>query len=88
MNCQRTVPFAPGERSGSGLFRYDDLMALAPVRLDKTAPWTDCHIVWASKAARAVSGNQLRMTIMKWHTPRVSEVCIGLEINDYLPAEL
>jgi len=25
---------------------------------------------------------------MKWHTPRLVEVCVGLEINDYLPAEL
>jgi coenzyme PQQ precursor peptide PqqA len=25
---------------------------------------------------------------MKWAKPRIEEVCIGLEINDYLPAEL
>jgi coenzyme PQQ precursor peptide PqqA len=31
---------------------------------------------------------QMETTMKKWHTPRVSEVCIGLEINDYLPAEL
>lgn len=27
-------------------------------------------------------------TTMKWTTPRITEVCVGLEINDYLPAEL
>jgi coenzyme PQQ precursor peptide PqqA len=25
---------------------------------------------------------------MKWNTPKVTEVCIGMEINDYFPAEL
>lgn len=25
---------------------------------------------------------------MKWSTPKVSEVCVGMEINDYFPAEL
>jgi coenzyme PQQ precursor peptide PqqA len=25
---------------------------------------------------------------MKWVKPTIAEVCIGLEINDYLPAEL
>jgi coenzyme PQQ precursor peptide PqqA len=25
---------------------------------------------------------------MKWVKPKIEEVCIGLEINDYLPAEL
>jgi coenzyme PQQ precursor peptide PqqA len=27
-------------------------------------------------------------TAMKWTTPKVTEVCIGMEINDYMPAEL
>jgi coenzyme PQQ precursor peptide PqqA len=26
--------------------------------------------------------------IMKWSTPKVIEICIGMEINDYFPAEL
>jgi coenzyme PQQ precursor peptide PqqA len=26
--------------------------------------------------------------VMKWSTPKVIEVCIGMEINDYFPAEL
>jgi coenzyme PQQ precursor peptide PqqA len=25
---------------------------------------------------------------MKWSTPKVVEICIGMEINDYFPAEL
>ncbi|WP_081803665.1 pyrroloquinoline quinone precursor peptide PqqA [Halotalea alkalilenta] len=24
---------------------------------------------------------------MKWHAPKIEEICIALEINDYLPAE-
>jgi coenzyme PQQ precursor peptide PqqA len=27
-------------------------------------------------------------TTMKWVKPTIEEVCIGLEINDYFPAEL
>jgi coenzyme PQQ precursor peptide PqqA len=26
-------------------------------------------------------------TIMAWNTPTLIEICIGLEINGYLPAE-
>lgn len=25
---------------------------------------------------------------MRWKKPRVKEICVGLEINDYYPAEL
>jgi len=25
---------------------------------------------------------------MKWMKPRIEEICVGLEINDYFPAEL
>jgi len=25
---------------------------------------------------------------MRWKKPKVKEVCVGLEINDYFPAEL
>jgi len=25
---------------------------------------------------------------MKWFTPRIEEICIGMEINAYFPAEL
>jgi coenzyme PQQ precursor peptide PqqA len=25
---------------------------------------------------------------MKWHTPKIVEICVALEINDYVPAEL
>ncbi|WP_421710351.1 pyrroloquinoline quinone precursor peptide PqqA [Algihabitans sp.] len=24
---------------------------------------------------------------MKWNTPRIEEICIGMEINGYFPAE-
>jgi coenzyme PQQ precursor peptide PqqA len=29
-----------------------------------------------------------RRSDMKWTTPKVAEVCVGMEINDYFPAEL
>jgi coenzyme PQQ precursor peptide PqqA len=31
--------------------------------------------------------NRLRRKIMAWTTPTLVEICIGLEINGYLPAE-
>lgn len=33
-------------------------------------------------------GNYIKENDMKWSTPKVIEVCIGMEINDYFPAEL
>jgi coenzyme PQQ precursor peptide PqqA len=30
----------------------------------------------------------MRKTIMAWTTPTLVEICLGLEINGYLPAEL
>lgn len=31
--------------------------------------------------------DQCEVTIMAWTTPTLIEICIGLEINGYLPAE-
>jgi coenzyme PQQ precursor peptide PqqA len=33
------------------------------------------------------SGLRRRRRIMSWTTPSLVEICIGLEINGYLPAE-
>jgi coenzyme PQQ precursor peptide PqqA len=32
-------------------------------------------------------GTSLRGNIMAWTTPTLVEICVGLEINGYLPAE-
>jgi coenzyme PQQ precursor peptide PqqA len=40
--------------------------------------------LWAEEHAH---GRQLEETSMAWTTPILEEVCIGLEINGYLPAE-
>ena len=32
-------------------------------------------------------GEEEKETIMAWTTPTLVEICVGLEINDYLPAE-
>jgi coenzyme PQQ precursor peptide PqqA len=29
-----------------------------------------------------------RRSAMSWRKPKVVEICIGLEINDYFPAEI
>jgi coenzyme PQQ precursor peptide PqqA len=35
----------------------------------------------------AAGGNKKLEEIMAWTTPTLVEICIGLEINGYLPAE-
>jgi coenzyme PQQ precursor peptide PqqA len=39
-------------------------------------------------ASSCMLGNDLKGTTMAWTTPTLVEICIGLEINGYLPAEL
>jgi coenzyme PQQ precursor peptide PqqA len=47
--------------------------------------WTEPGTGWQSKAnAKKCKRN---MT-MAWTTPTLVEICIGLEINGYLPAEI
>ena len=36
---------------------------------------------------RAAHGGSAMEGIMAWTTPALVEICIGLEINGYLPAE-
>jgi coenzyme PQQ precursor peptide PqqA len=43
----------------------------------------------AAKCAHEASGSLVkRRGVMGWKTPTLIEICIGLEINGYLPAEL
>jgi coenzyme PQQ precursor peptide PqqA len=41
---------------------------------------------WAPRAFRFVKSDS-EDTTMAWTTPTLVEICIGLEINGYLPAE-
>ena len=36
---------------------------------------------------RLVTNDSQRIHIMAWTTPTLVEICVGLEINGYLPAE-
>jgi coenzyme PQQ precursor peptide PqqA len=36
---------------------------------------------------RLVTNASQRICIMAWTTPTLVEICVGLEINGYLPAE-
>ena len=36
---------------------------------------------------RFVTNDSQRIHIMAWTTPTLVEICVGLEINGYLPAE-
>jgi coenzyme PQQ precursor peptide PqqA len=48
-------------------------------------------LLWRPDAGSALSRNRGRRhereTTMAWTTPTLVEICIGLEINGYLPAE-
>lgn len=37
---------------------------------------------------RAVRPLPPREDIMAWKTPKIREICIGMEINAYMPSEL
>jgi coenzyme PQQ precursor peptide PqqA len=37
---------------------------------------------------RAVRPLPLREDVMAWKTPKIREICIGMEINAYMPSEL
>jgi coenzyme PQQ precursor peptide PqqA len=45
-----------------------------------------CAAAW-SDLGYAHSYKNLGKTTMAWTTPTLVEICIGLEINGYLPAE-
>jgi coenzyme PQQ precursor peptide PqqA len=47
--------------------------------------WGPCDQAWCSPYYGG-SGN-IRKKQMTWTTPTLVEICIGLEINGYLPAE-
>ncbi|WP_204352716.1 pyrroloquinoline quinone precursor peptide PqqA [Salinicola halophilus] len=38
-------------------------------------------------ARSSVIATELKELIMSWTTPEVKEICVGMEINDYMPAE-
>jgi coenzyme PQQ precursor peptide PqqA len=42
----------------------------------------------AGKLGREVRQNFEGGTTMAWTTPTLVEICVGLEINGYLPAEI
>jgi coenzyme PQQ precursor peptide PqqA len=39
------------------------------------------------RVSRLATGSTHRIIAMAWTTPTLVEICIGLEINGYLPAE-
>ena len=42
----------------------------------------------AENKGRIGAANALEENSMTWSTPTLLEICVGLEINGYLPAEL
>jgi coenzyme PQQ precursor peptide PqqA len=61
-------------------------------RLPSCLPWC-LHLMatritlWAVSLARIRLARVSRERSMTWTTPTLVEICIGLEINGYLPAE-
>jgi coenzyme PQQ precursor peptide PqqA len=48
---------------------------------------TQRHYAGIDGCAARASRNSKMEKIMAWTTPTLVEICIGLEINGYLPAE-
>jgi coenzyme PQQ precursor peptide PqqA len=44
--------------------------------------------VWQNKAKSKNQRESKRKLAIAWTTPTLVEICIGLEINGYLPAEI
>ena len=42
---------------------------------------------WLNNDIQAIVSQDFMESIMAWTTPILVEICIGLEINGYLPAE-
>jgi coenzyme PQQ precursor peptide PqqA len=55
---------------------------LVPGRLDSYRPMTSLFLTFT------VSLIMTGETDMAWKRPRIREICIGMEINGYLPAEI
>jgi coenzyme PQQ precursor peptide PqqA len=50
---------------------------------------TNANVLLRGQAQHGTKGCYgKRRSDMKWTTPKVAEVCVGMEINDYFPAEL
>jgi len=45
-----------------------------------------CKVVLSRRSAGWNETNS-EETTMSWHTPKLVEICVGLEINGYLPPE-
>jgi coenzyme PQQ precursor peptide PqqA len=43
---------------------------------------------WRRVCGACLTGRETKETAMAWTTPVLEEICIGLEINGYLPIEL
>jgi coenzyme PQQ precursor peptide PqqA len=53
-------------------------------------PWRftqTCRARWPVRVLRSAWKPREKETTMAWTTPILVEICIGLEINGYLPAE-
>jgi coenzyme PQQ precursor peptide PqqA len=53
-------------------------------RKTRLSLWTRSSVGPFNSKASAMRSEE---TAMKWNTPSLVEICIGLEINGYLPAE-
>src|SRR5262249_58060363 len=71
---------------GVGLKRRPDVKGNLP----KASRANLCFSFWRHRpiiGGESIPGNKQGSTPMSWTTPTLVEVCIGLEINGYLPPE-
>ena len=46
------------------------------------------EVGWLNDDIQAIASQGFMESTMAWTTPTLVEICIGLEINGYLPAEI
>ena len=46
------------------------------------------ELFWVNMLAARMRSTNTGAIVMSWNKPKVKEVCIGMEINDYFAAEL
>jgi coenzyme PQQ precursor peptide PqqA len=60
--------------------------ATLPVRSKRGAAHL-AEVGWLNDDIQAIASQDFMESTMAWTTPTLVEICIGLEINGYLPAE-
>jgi len=63
------------------------VVVLAPEKYNSIAHWPSVALRLDPPSSKIIANRNFGKIAMVWSTPILVEICIGLEINGYLPAE-